>query len=670
MKYYSIAVKLDPKEKTFTKALEKCAQRYGITKGGAVNADGHAVMEGKNANKFDKVASLPYYKAWKQFRNETDGIPVTDLAYMRWCHEQNGKPFPTSQQYFVFGMQEWVRGMERGVAYLVLSTMPEAQAQLQALKAMAARTGMDPIELRARTKELFGGDEPNGVHGDPFQELSNGFAYLEGRNLHLETGGQNSDVPKDDMLVPPPDVLSSVVPFQHLSILGSIVSPLQFLSQELGGRKMKSSQALLEAAKNLFANLRFDGNDKLGVGATPEEAVDFIETQLQAGKTWNGVLRRYVSLQYRGTILYGAILRFTGMVAECHKYESWAKEFIELADAKFHVTEEQAYNEKGNTFRPSIRIGFMVSMLHTHMALGGGRLDGAYPMSESIELCLEVIKLAEQFESSSSTEVRNEDFLRQFQRLLMDYSCRRKPLAVAKSCIGHMLTNIWNACGSANDFWHVALHHGFVDSSSTSCDPYAIIAEFYHGAAAAEIPDAAECAIFWWSYAANMAQANESSGFTMGKLRTAIKRAEEAEKARDVALFGLNPQLGGTCETVARVAQRHFVDKSESFILPEIRVAEGKVFVGDEVICDDFERASKAELASFSSEPKGDDSWMDTADLEKEHGQVNEGIPDLQTLCIRELHRAGCEFAEGESDPAVIHLNAIMAWQQKEKERV
>ena len=42
------------------------------------------------------------------------------------------------------------------------------------------------------------------------------------------------------------------------------------------------------------------------------------------------------------------------------------------------------------------------------------------------------------------------------------------------------------------------------------------------------------------------------------------------------------------------------------------------------------------------------------------------GQDELETLCIRELHKAECEFAAGETDGAVIYCKAMMAAQTED----
>ena len=49
----------------------------------------------------------------------------------------------------------------------------------------------------------------------------------------------------------------------------------------------------------------------------------------------------------------------------------------------------------------------------------------------------------------------------------------------------------------------------------------------------------------------------------------------------------------------------------------------------------------------------------DITETEEIYGEVHQrGLPCLEVLCIRELHKAGCEFVEGESDGTVIQWMA------------
>jgi hypothetical protein len=55
-------------------------------------------------------------------------------------------------------------------------------------------------------------------------------------------------------------------------------------------------------------------------------------------------------------------------------------------------------------------------------------------------------------------------------------------------------------------------------------------------------------------------------------------------------------------------------------------------------------------------------------EFEKKVGAFTaDGMPSLQTLCVRELHTALYEFAKGELYPAVIQYKAMMAARNNEE---
>jgi len=235
------------------------------------------------------------------------------------------------------------------------------------------------------------------------------------------------------------------------------------------------------------------------------------------------------------------------------------------------------------------------------------------------------------------------------------------------------MLNIHRDDFSPEDFKLVLQHHGIIGEGSSQCDPFAIIVKYYRLAAQQELPDGEEAAIYWWGVASNMARASPDSGFTVGELRAAISKAEEAERSRDSYLFGDNEQQGGSYEMLAKATAMHFIDESDSFVLPQVEIERDdggsksvSLRVNNEIVCANFDAAEKIS-STFYVERNKDLAWTDTSELEKEHGYDASAprIPPLQTLCVRELHKAGCEFAAGESDPAVIHYKALMVAAQK-----
>jgi hypothetical protein len=167
-----------------------------------------------------------------------------------------------------------------------------------------------------------------------------------------------------------------------------------------------------------------------------------------------------------------------------------------------------------------------------------------------------------------------------------------------------------------------------------------------------------------------------SNEYSLGDLRSAIAKAEEAEHARDVGLFGVNRQRGGTYESIAKLTAKYFHDESESFVLPEVKLfndgsTTSSIRLDDgRILCHDFgeyERKETEFLATINIQQQKE--RMDTSDIEKKHGVADpEDIPSLETLCVRVLHREECEFAMGETDGAVIYCKAMMAAQKEAAE--
>jgi hypothetical protein len=504
-------------------------------------------------------------------------------------------------------------------------------------------------------------DSKNGL-----QILTSGLACLGGIHVVLETGGSSPDNHGRESLLfcPQPSFLSRVPTFQNLALLFAIelenTAAVMFF-----GDDMPTSEALLGASKTFYTNIGQNNTPPTrGKPASPEACVEFIKSRLEAGATWDIRLRTYVSLQYRGTILYATIIRLFGMVAEAYRFQQWARTFIDLADEEFQVTKQKAYAEKGATFRQTFRIGMLMSELQSLSVLRGDTINGKYSMEMSFDLCMDIIEVALAMEPFTMPGDDSTMTMDNYLRIQHDVAYRRKPLALAHSAIASHL-NILQGVFGLEEFEQIAAHHGLIEEEDGSTDPFALIAKHYQLAALNELSDAEHCAVYWWGYAANMAQAKADSGFTLGDLRGAIAKAEKAERERDVRLFGLNPERGGTFETIARLTAEHFNDKADSFALPLVLLdrpsqTEARLVVGDQVICYDFRQCEQRSLEIHLNR-KGvqQQAAFDTSALYKEFGP-DFNVPSLETLCVRELHKAGCEFAIGETDGAVIASKSAM----------
>jgi len=651
LKYYAMAVQLEPKEKTFSKALKSMEKRLGVEK----TADGKATIQDRRQRKQKDMLQEKCYLVWERLQASVPGSP--DLAaYTVQYYANLQTDYPTSEQYLIQGLVDWVMGLKSAVAELALALSSEARREYQAIQQQPLAQDVS-LDLVVRSL----GGMPNG--GKSLQQLTAGFTHLGGLNIALETGGPQAQA-QPIRFCTQPRYLSFLPMYQSIALMFSIQNTLQHIVSVFGP-DLKSSQAVMSASTTFKANIGHqNAKPQGGQEASPTEVVAYIKQQLQAGKTWDGGVRRFVSLQYRGTILYGVMIRLLGHVAEAYRWDRWAHEFITLADKEFRVTEEKTYEEKGSAFRPSFRIGMMCSELQSLNALRGDRIDGPYPISLSLDLCLEIAEMADTMEVTSN----GQGALAEYSRIQNVVGWHRKPLALAHSVIASHL-NILAGVFRQQDFHKIVSGHGLVKEDDDLVDPFALIVKHYRLAAEAELPDAEDAAIYWWAVGANMARAEAKSGYTLGDLQLVISKAEEAERARDVGLFGPNQQRGATYETLSKLTAEYFKSELNSFVLPQVEIFRGETHsslrVGDEVICKDYDAYEQKEMKRML-ENRQHSEVLDTSDVDKKFGpELDELVPSLETLCIRELHKAECKFAAGETDAAVIYCKAMMAAQEE-----
>jgi hypothetical protein len=544
---------------------------------------------------------------------------------------------PTSEQWLNQGLHSWSIGLKDAAASLTVATVPHARDQYQDL----LQRGLRGPALTQASRQLLGG-EPYQI---AIQDLANAFGHLGGLHVILKIEGGMGDDDHGFCRRPP---LLTLPAYQPTSLLFSLHGCVR---EMLGifGNKAKMSKAVLGASEGFCANL---GQPKPtgGEAASPKQVVTYLVQQIRAGHTWDGGVRKYVSLQYRGTILVGALGRLFGQVAECYENEKWARDFMTLADLEFKVNEERSYREKGSAFLLSFRIGMMMSELQSLSVLHGDKLNGPYSVEASLALCVDIVKMA------NNMEVPRGAGQPEYCYVQNDVACRSKPLALAHSTLAANLTT-FGARLRPEDFERMAIHFGFKNEGDDQRDQFAIIAEHYRIAAEAELPDAQDADIYWWAYASNMTRAGSVSGdgnvsqgpYTLGELRFAIAKAEDAELARDVGLFGVSKQRGGSHETIAKITAHHFRTNPDSFVLRQVKITSDRsvrsLKIGNDVICPDLGEYKGRTLS---------------------HGRaVIEGLPSLETLCIRELHKQQCEFAVGETDAGVIQYKAMVAAQKR-----
>ena len=644
--YYEMAVQLAPKEKTFRTSHKAMQQRLKVR---GKTDDGRNIVGLPDSG--DPNSTNPAFKAfWKARQamgeNEPLGATVKTMEDLEVeaVGGDGSKVVPTSLQYLVAGMGEWVLGLHGAIASFCTSINREADEALQELH---NRPWSSQREFLLEAERLVGGYPSDAA------TLASGITHLHGQYIILEVGNRRS--PREYMC-PQPRFLSGYPAYQSLAVTHSMAVMYRGLIRRYGfSRDLVCGRAVMFATMMYHQQMGLPCTYlplNLNQDPTPQEAVDYMKAQLRAGKTWDRGIRQYASVHYRCTLLFSYMMSLMGQFAQAYEMGDWAHQFINLADEEFQVSETGSYKEKGTAFLPSFRIGFLVGKVRLH---GGLRGDGSpeYSLRREMTMCREIIELAEKVKTQ-------EELGTEYVRLQQHVAFYRKPLAFAHSVIGAHLSFIGGSF-PLHLFKKAAAAQGFIDNEDDDCDPFAMIAEHYHLAAKNELPDAAEGAIFWWAYASNMARASLQSGYTLGELRHAIKMAQEAEDSRDTYLFG--PNIQGTHSAVAKFTALHFRDEGDSFILPQVKInheipGKSTLEIDGIVICSDFE---KFEQVDRDARKHPYDEFMDTKKVTKEHGQANIEVPSLETLCIRALHKEGCEFAKGETDGAVIIGKAMMA---------
>ncbi|CAJ1962731.1 unnamed protein product [Cylindrotheca closterium] len=654
---YTIALEQEPKNKVFKYALKKIHERLGVED----SVNGVPVIPLEAAQHLP-VSVKAFWRAQSMVGRRMSCLTMEHHFRMIPDHDVNN---PTSCEWLFRGFVQWVKGIKGAIADFARSTAQQsAMAWMQISSRAEQFESQDAYFLEC--ERLLGG-LPN---GDSMSDSLSGFTHLGGLHIYMTTGPGPSSLAAANgyppIFSPPLHVRHPM--YQVMASLWSIYAPLRYLVDNCGfGRNIKISKGTLSAVNLLFSNL---GGAPHGLNIknmeqdpTPEEMVEYVKRQLKAGKTWDKEMRQFVSLNYRSTVLYAGIFRLIvpAAIAESYKLEKWANRFISLLDNEFRVSATESFEEKGTSFRPSLRVGSLMSQLMSLEILRCDQINGPYSMEMTLDLCVDIIEMA--------NSVGNLDRGIEYDRVQDEVAFRRKPLALANSVIAAHLNRL-KTLFSPDEFKGIVLHHGLILDEDADCDPFALIAKHYEIAAENELPDANEGSMYWWGAGAAMAQANPSSGITLGQLRRAIRMAEAAEEARDIDLFGENQQLGGSFESLATITARCYDQESDDFVIPQVNLmppAEGLsatsyMEVEGTVICKDFDGHKKADNEELIEERnKKHTDRMNTSDVQRKHGQTRQGIQSLETLCIRELHKAGEEFAKGRTDGAEIIYNAMVS---------
>lgn len=118
---------------------------------------------------------------------------------------------------------------------------------------------------------------------------------------------------------------------------------------------------------------------------------------------------------------------------------------------------------------------------------------------------------------------------------------------------------------------------------------------------------------------------------------------------------------------MSKLAADFFKSEDDSLALPQVKIVREKstclLKVGDNVICEDYESCEKKEAEVCAARRRGKErrELVDTSEVEKFGPSYDELTPSLETLCVRELHKAEREHAIGETGGAATCCKAAVA---------
>ena len=560
------------------------------------------------------------------------------------------------------GLAEWYKAMRCAlflIAYQAQQSRPACRRLVESVQRLRLQmTGSTDLlpndEFEFQCWSQFDGI----IKSQVVDDLCSAFTHLGGQYIMFEMG---DDEENQSRYIPIPDCLSYMPRGQALigAINCGITCQAMDLLQDLGLGNVVVSEAVHAA---MYNGLRAGGASlptHIKVG-TPKEAFSCCLDKFRAGLTFDDGLRRYISLLYRGTVVFSLIIRIHNMADKFCAYLRWAREFIELVDEHFHVRETGNYAEVGSCFRASFQINILWAEIDAyHFLMPNTRsakikmTSGAFPLVGFLQL---LKKARDLIEIPFATNVGD------YQEYSMATAFKRKPTARVFSLLAANMKDMASRMDQ-DDFRALLVDTGHIDADC-SLSPDGIIASFYRRAAEAELPDDENASIYWLAYGANCCEADESDGYTLGNLREALRNATRAQQCRDVGIFGPDTDAGGSYGSLCKIVCEHYLtETNDSFILPQVCITDrGKsttLELGNKIICRDFGRLIEEEQKRFADyQQEKDDTLFD--EFEAEHGEAeNQGVPSLTMLAVRSLHKAGYDYAKGERDPSSIILKAM-----------
>ena len=653
--FYRNAYMLEKTNKQFVRDMSECAKKMG----GKIKAgrDGWVFLEGRpktdsgviDAKKFD-----PGRVVWNRIFPNGFTLEARD----NYIADQMDKMSPSSEQYIASGLIQWYMGMTNSMfrfIYQLQSSSSECKEIATRIDMIRQMTGGLIGESPTHAYEAVSWAQLGGVCETwTINDLAGAFVHLGGQYIVLEFDKPEGD--QRDRWIPIPPALHFIpTHHQQVAINNAIHSDCMPCIDRMS-RPIIVSEAVSTAIYNNYKFLQqpMPGFIKIG---TPKKVIKFCKLQLREGVSWDepGGILNFISIMCRGGLLFAIETRIVGMLKQYYDFLKWIREFIDLADSTWHVRRDEAYDEKGSCFRSSFQINILCMEFMAYNQLRGPLSTdpgGPYPLVDYLLL----LKKARDELLVIKTDVGHP-----YQTMNTKVAFLRKPTSKIYSSLASCLKT--NAPYMSQGQFHDLLRMTGHPEAGNNLSPNGIIAEFYRKAAEAELPDDDYTPIYWWGFASNMCEADESDGFSLKQLRFAVKKALDAQRERAADIFGPDKNSGGSYENIARIVVAFYQEADDDFILPKASIIAGDgdssyLEIDGEIICKDFDRFTEEEQRRHEEIiGKNEKSRVDRL-----HGEAeDEGIPSLSVLCIRSLHKQDMPYARGESDASSIILKAMQA---------
>ena len=173
-------------------------------------------------------------------------------------------------------------------------------------------------------------------------QLSCAWATMGGLHIGFEMGGTTGP-----RTVPQPHFLSRLIAYQPCAIMLTVVDAVMDLVHKygFGGPQFKLSNGVVHAFETFVSNTQsrnpIPGIKEYARDYSPADIVKYIQEELDSGRTWENGLRRYLFLQYHGTVLMAVVTKLLAGPAgiePAYQSEKWANDFIKLSERTFRVT--------------------------------------------------------------------------------------------------------------------------------------------------------------------------------------------------------------------------------------------------------------------------------------------------------------------------------------------